>query len=108
MKGQRARLLAVLGIVLTCLQVHGAEPDEDSAPWNFTPAAKPSCTAPFTPPMFGDQFQFGFNFGGGQFQGGNFQGGFQGGQFQGGFQGGQFQGGFQGGQFQGGFQGGQF
>jgi hypothetical protein len=109
MAWKRAGIFAVLGIVLTCRQVHAAEPDTDPAPWNFTPTAKPSCKAPFTLPMFGDQFQFGFNFGGGQFQGGgNFQQG--GGNFQqqggGNFQqqgGGNFQGG---GGFQQGGQGG--
>ena len=93
------------------LAVKAGEPS-DKAPWDYQAPSMCGCDCEakqVIPPMFGDQFQFGFNFAGGG--GFNFQGGFQfngGFQFQGGFN---FQGGFQfngGFNFQGGFQGGGF
>ncbi|MFO0809899.1 MAG: hypothetical protein U0746_14860 [Gemmataceae bacterium] len=114
MRSKSVGLLAVLGCCLAVAPVRAD--DAERAPWNFAPLpaepCPPKCKPP-APPMFGDQFQFGFNFNGGGFQGGFNAGGFQGGfgqfggQFAGGFQGGFNQGGFnQGGFNAGGFQGG--
>lgn len=116
-------VLVLAGAALAGLLARGAESDEQDSrtPRQFQPRRNAadgketfSFKQPeayrrkddiFTPPMFGDQFQFGFNFGGNFNQGGfNFGGNFN----QGGSQlGGNFnQGGFQfGGNFnQGGFQ----
>jgi hypothetical protein len=104
MSSKSIALWAVCGVLLAGGQLRAE--DVERSPWNFAPVSTvsdaPTRNLP-TPPMFGDQFQFGFNLQGG-FQGGfNFGGGFQGGfNLQGGFN----QGGFnlQGGFNQGGLQ----
>src|SRR5437764_3428720 len=94
--------LSCFAILLILPLAHGGEveiPAAKKEKFSFkSPEQYQPLREPFTPPMFGDQFQFGFNFNGGfNFNFGS-QGGFNfqfGGQFnQGGFNfGGQFNGG---------------